>query len=101
MSPRIGTPGQRGQPLTIYLDGEPCLVYAGETIAGAMVAVGRAHFRRSCERHEWRGYYCGMGVCWECVVVVDGRPNVRACATFVREGMRVETQDGYGPGRPA
>jgi predicted molibdopterin-dependent oxidoreductase YjgC len=93
---RIGHPGQRGPRLTIFLDGQPCAAYPGETIAGALVAAGRLHFRKTSDRRDWRGYYCGMGVCWECLVVVDGRPNVRACVTFARDGMRIETQDGYG-----
>jgi len=101
MSTRIGNPAQRGRLLTFYLDGEPWLAYPGETVAGALVAAGRVHFRRTSDRCEWRGYYCGMGVCWECLVVVDGRPNVRACTTFVKDGMRIETQDGYGPGETA
>jgi len=97
VSARIGDPSHRGRPLVIYVDGQPWSVYPGETIAGALVAAGRRHCRRTSDRHEWRGYYCGMGVCWECLVVVDGRPNVRACMTFVTDGMRIETQDGYGP----
>ena len=97
-SARIGDPAHRGRPLAIYVDGQPWSVYPGETIASALVAAGRLHLRKTSDRQEWRGYYCGMGVCWECLVVVDGRPNVRACMTFVRDGMRIETQDGYGPG---
>ncbi len=97
VSARIGDPAQRGRALTIHVDGEPCSAYPGETIAGALIAAGRLYCRKTSDRHEWRGYYCGMGVCWECLMVVDGRPNVRACMTFVRDGMRIETQDGYGP----
>ena len=41
-----------------------------------------------------RGVYCGMGVCFDCLVVVDGVPNTRACVTWVREGMVVARQDG-------
>ena len=44
-----------------------------------------------------RGVYCGMGVCFDCLVVVDGVPNTRACVTWVREGMVVSRQDGFGP----
>jgi sarcosine oxidase subunit alpha len=96
MSARLGSPDQRGSRLTIFVDGQPCAAYPGETIAGALVAAGHMHSRKTSDRHEWRGYYCGMGVCWECLVVVDGRPNVRGCMTFVRDGMRIETQDAYG-----
>ena len=41
-----------------------------------------------------RGVYCGMGVCFDCLVVVDGVPNTRACVTWVREGMVVARQSG-------
>jgi hypothetical protein len=44
-----------------------------------------------------RGVYCGMGVCFDCLVVVDGVPNTRACVTWVREGMDVARQDGLVP----
>ena len=43
-----------------------------------------------------RGVFCGMGVCFDCLVVIDGEPSRRACVTFVTEGMRVETQIGFG-----
>ena len=43
-----------------------------------------------------RGVFCGMGVCFDCLVVIDGEPSRRACVTFAREGMRVETQVGFG-----
>ena len=87
----------RGAAIRITVDGEPWTTYAGETVAGALLAGNRAHFRRTPTRGQPRGYYCGMGVCWECALVVDGRPNVRACMTHVADGMRVETQDGDGP----
>jgi NADH dehydrogenase/NADH:ubiquinone oxidoreductase subunit G len=41
--------------------------------------------------------FCGIGVCFDCLVVVDGVPNTRACMTWVREGMHIERQDGLGP----
>ncbi len=43
-----------------------------------------------------RGIYCGMGVCFDCLVVVDGVPNTRACTTLVADGMRIERQVGLG-----
>ena len=46
-----------------------------------------------------RGVFCGMGVCFDCLVVVDGIPNTRACVTWVREGMNVQRQVGFGPPR--
>ena len=45
---------------------------------------------------EPRGYFCGIGRCTNCVMTVNGDPNVRTCITPVEEGMVVETQDGLG-----
>lgn len=94
---RLG--GDRGQPVEIFVDGERVLAFAGETVAGALLAAGRAFSRRTANRGQARGYYCGMGVCWDCALIVDGHPNVRACMTPVRKGLRVETQVGFGPTR--
>jgi predicted molibdopterin-dependent oxidoreductase YjgC len=88
----------RGPELTIELDGRPLRVHEGETVAAALVADGHAATRRTV-RGEPRGLYCGMGVCFECLVVVDGIPNTRACMTWVREGMKVERQDGVAATR--
>jgi predicted molibdopterin-dependent oxidoreductase YjgC len=83
--------GTRGPVVRFDLDGAPCQAFQGETIAAAMLAAGRAAFRHSPLRHEPRGLFCGMGVCFECVVTVNGVPNTRACVTPVEAGMTVET----------
>ena len=51
---------------------------------------------RAAEDGSERGFVCGIGVCWECRLVVDGRANVRACMTEARPGMRVSRQRGTG-----
>jgi predicted molibdopterin-dependent oxidoreductase YjgC len=89
---RVGTsPGvQRGQAITILVDGVPLPAYEGETIAGALLASGRRAWRHT--RHgQPRGLYCGIGLCFDCLVTVNGTPNVRACLTPVGTGMVVET----------
>ena len=53
-------------------------------------------FRKTSKRGEPRQLFCGIGRCTDCVMIVDGQPNVRTCVTPVREGMRVEVQDGRG-----
>ena len=75
-----------------FVDGKPVPAREGETVAAAMIAAGLCSSRITSGTGEERGYYCGMGVCWECVMVVDGRRSVRTCRTFARPGMRVETQ---------
>jgi NADH dehydrogenase/NADH:ubiquinone oxidoreductase subunit G len=89
---RVGTSPyvQRGQAVTITVDGEPLSAYMGETIAGALLAAGRKAWRRTSHGQP-RGIFCGIGLCFDCLVTVNGIPNVRACITPVTPGMIVET----------
>lgn len=87
---------ERGQARTILVDGEEVTAYEGESIAVALLASGRRFTRWTARAGEPRGYFCGMGVCQDCLVTVDGLPNVRACMTPVRDRLRVETQRGLG-----
>ena len=87
---------ERGRPLTFFFDGEPIAAYEGETVAAALLAVGRRTLRITAVTGTPRGVFCGMGVCFDCLVVIDGEPSRRACVTFVAEGMRVEKQLGFG-----
>ena len=84
--------------LTFNYNGQPLTAREGDTIAAALMANGIRVFRQTAKRHEPRGLYCAIGQCTDCVMVVDGRPNVRTCVTLVKEGMRVETQFGLGGG---
>ena len=77
-------------------DGQEVLAREGETIAAALLAAGRRVLRLTGRREEPRGLFCGMGICFDCLVQVNGCPNVRACQTPVEAGMRVETQRGAG-----
>ena len=95
---RIDKAVDRGRPFEFKVDGMPVEAYLGETIAGALLAAGRCCFRRTAKDGHPRGYYCGMGVCWECMMIVNGKPNVRTCLTVAEPGMCVETQMGFGPG---
>jgi predicted molibdopterin-dependent oxidoreductase YjgC len=78
-------------------EGRPIEARPGTPIAVALVAAGERTFRTTAARAEPRGLFCGMGVCFDCLVEVDGRPNVRACQTPLAEGMRVTRQRGHGP----
>ena len=114
----------RPPAVAIEVDGVRVHAYPGESLATALLAAGGRAFRRTrsgaprgpvCNKGVSgargvgggggracggpgggapRGPVCNMGVCFECVVVVDGEPGVRACATDVRDGMRVETGSG-------
>ena len=87
---------ERGERLTFTFDGEPIAAFRGESVAAALLAAGRQTLRSTAVAGAPRGVFCGMGVCFDCLVVIDGEPSRRACVTFVAEGMRVETQIGYG-----
>ncbi len=89
----LGPALARGPQLTVTVDGRPVTAYAGETVAAVLIAEGDAATRTTVGGAP-RGVFCGMGVCFDCLVVVDGVPNTRACMTWVREGMDVRRQDG-------
>ena len=80
----------------ITVDGTPIEAREGDTIAAALMANGIRTFRHTARYHEPRGLFCGIGQCNDCVVVVNGKPNVRSCTTPLEEGMVIETQHGLG-----
>lgn len=77
--------------VTIRLDGRSVVVARGTTVASALLGLGVTAFRTSVTG-EPRGPLCGMGVCYECRVTIDGRPHERACMTLCRDGMEVSTR---------
>lgn len=85
---------QRGPRVRFLLDGRPMECFEGESVAAALLAAGRRTLSRTGRHNLPRGASCGMGICCECVMRINGRPNVLACQTAVVEGMRVETQVG-------
>ena len=89
----LGPELERGRRVEIVLDGAAVEAYEGETVAAVLLARGEAATRTTV-KGEPRGVFCGMGVCFDCLVVVDGVPNTRACMTWVRDGMQVSRQDG-------
>lgn len=76
----------------IEIDGKAIRVPAGTTVAAAVLRAGAERFRRSVSG-EARGPLCGMGICFECRVTVDGMGHARSCQIVCREGMRVRTDD--------
>jgi len=90
---------ERGRPVSIRIDGRPTVAYEGETVAAAVMADGGLALRDT-GASDPRGYFCGMGVCFECVMVVDGVPQTRSCVTWVRDGMTIQRQSGARPVDP-
>jgi predicted molibdopterin-dependent oxidoreductase YjgC len=80
--------------VTIHIDGRPFVARAGDSVAAALLASGKAACRTTAVSGNPRGPFCMMGVCFDCLVVVDGRANQQGCLVPVAEGMEVETQRG-------
>jgi len=93
---RIQTGITRGQAVEVTINGEVVRAYEGETIGAVLAASGMRRIRCSQERQDPRGLYCCMGLCYECLVTVDGQPNVRACVTPVQAGQQITFQEGLG-----
>ena len=85
-----------GRKITIEVDGQPVPAFEGEPIAAALLAAGYKVFRYTVKKGEPRGVFCAIGRCTDCVMTVDGRPNVRTCITPAVDGMKVQTQAGLG-----
>jgi len=81
---------------TIYVEDAPCQVPANTTVAAALLGHDDNHFCQSAEKREKRAPYCLMGVCFECLVEIDGIKNRQACLEPVREGMHVKRQHKAG-----
>jgi predicted molibdopterin-dependent oxidoreductase YjgC len=92
---RPGTPIERGEPITIQVDGTPLQARRGETIATALLANGQRVLRRTRVGGKPRGLFCAMGVCFDCLVTVNGRSGVRACLAKVEPGMEVSRPDRF------
>jgi predicted molibdopterin-dependent oxidoreductase YjgC len=80
-----------GAAIVLQINGRPATAHPGETVAAVLLAEGIRTFRHTPGRHEPRGLFCGIGICYECLVTVNGAANVRACVTVVAAGMAIET----------
>jgi predicted molibdopterin-dependent oxidoreductase YjgC len=85
-----------GEKVFFSFDGRNLEGFEGEPIAMALHANGVKVYRNTPEMHRPRGFFCAIGKCSSCFMVVDGTPNVRVCVTPLKKGMKVETQNGRG-----
>ena len=90
---------RRGKELELIVDGRPILAHEGETVLAALIAAGIRRLRHSRQNHgsrsQHRGALCGMGICYECRVTINGVPDQRACMTLVEPGMNIATGDHF------
>lgn len=89
MPQRIDT---SGETVRFTFEGRDVEARAGETIAAALIASGETTTRSSVVSGAPRGPFCMMGVCFECLVEIDGVPNRQACMIAVEPGMQVTRQ---------
>ena len=78
------------ETVRLNIDGRDLTVPAGTTVAAAVFLSGRSKFRTSVTGQP-RAAVCGMGICFECRVTIDGRSEARSCQIAVRNGMVVST----------
>lgn len=90
---RFQTLLEGGQTVQFTLDGEPVTARFGTSLAAALLAHSGDSSRETATG-AGRTAFCMMGVCFDCLVDVDGQPNTQACMTLVRDGMIVKRQIG-------
>jgi len=84
---------QRGEPFNLEIDGRPVQAFPGETIAAVLMAMGRRAWQHAEGQAVAGAVYCGIGLCFGCLVTVDDVAGVRACVTPARAGMRIRTAE--------
>ncbi|AXH95127.1 (2Fe-2S)-binding protein [Ornithinimicrobium avium] len=82
---------------SFQLDGRPVPFVPGQTVGAALVASGRTSWRTTRHEGRPRGIFCGIGVCFDCLLTVDGVPDQRACQVLAREQLDVSTPEGENP----
>lgn len=84
--------------MTFDFDGDAVPFVDGQTVGAALLAHGIRHWRTTRLAGRPRGLFCGIGVCFDCLVTIDGVPNQRACLALARPGLVVTAQEGTGHG---
>ncbi len=83
----------RGPKITIVVNGRACAAFIGETVHAALLASGYRVLRKTVKKGQLRGIFCGMGVCYDCLVTINGVPNQRACMTLVEDRMEIRVDE--------
>lgn len=84
----------QGAPVRVTVNGAELQCRQGDSVAAALFAGGVSVCRDTAVNEVPRGPYCMMGVCYDCLVTIDGQANQQGCMTAVREGMKIERQLG-------
>ncbi|TDO62541.1 thioredoxin reductase [Kribbella sp. VKM Ac-2571] len=96
LRPRAGDPAEVGTPtaVDVTVDGQPVAAQAGQTVAAVLLANGRDTWRTTRVHDRPRGIFCGIGACQDCLVTVNGLPDIRACQRTITPGDTITTQPG-------
>lgn len=86
--------GAQGKNVSFTFEGRAVEAREGDTVAAALLAAGVTSFRETPVSGASRAPYCMMGVCFDCLVEIDGVPNRQACMMLVTQGMKVRPQQG-------
>ncbi|MDX3232993.1 (2Fe-2S)-binding protein [Streptomyces sp. ME19-01-6] len=78
-------------PCRLSFDGRTIHARPGQSVGAALVAAGVVAWRATRGEGRPRGLFCGIGVCYDCLITVDGRPDQRACLVPAADGMRLES----------
>ena len=87
-------PDLGGETVTFTIDSLPATARVGDTVAAALLALGMESCRTTPVSGAPRAPYCMMGVCFDCLVTIDGIGNRQGCLVLVTDGMVIETQKG-------
>ncbi|HYM13494.1 MAG TPA: (2Fe-2S)-binding protein, partial [Bryobacterales bacterium] len=93
LGPGDGQVIDRSRQITFEFEGRPATAHSGDTVASALLASGVTIFSRSFKYHRPRGLLCVSGKCPNCLMNVNGVPNVRTCVEPAREGLKVRSQN--------
>lgn len=80
---------QRRNQIFFFVNGQKCRAYEGETVFAALYALGYKVMNKRYRIQDAHSGFCSMGICYECLVSIDGRKNQRACMVEVGENMKV------------
>lgn len=81
---------------SVIFDGRPVPVDPGQSVAATLVAAGIRSWRTTRKNGRPRGLFCGIGICYDCLITIDGVPNQPACLTPAKPGMRLTSGTAVG-----
>ncbi|MBD1589600.1 (2Fe-2S)-binding protein [Pseudomonas typographi] len=90
----VASEARSPRTVSLSFNDQPLTVPAGSTVAAALLMSGINRFRATPVSEAPRAPYCMMGVCFDCLVTVDGVPNRQSCLVEVAAGMRIHAQEG-------